>query len=404
LISLVTGFNADTEDYFFIHQKDLNMETIYRKFKPALLIAIYLMGNNFAMAAELAPVGGYVYSDSTPLCALVISNGQSQFSCDGTGRYDMQVPLDGNGMITVQAFASGFSPFKQTLPPEQATEYLVNMQRVDQGRSLQVTASYSLGEEQRALVDGTVKSGGSPVCSLALANGQKTFSCGDDLGKYSLDVPLDENGNVTLMVFAAGFEPYKEITQVDPDSDGDGVKDRLDEDDDNDGIFDKDDPCPLGYRDDCIDPLGGNGVFVGSWKVDLPDIWASCENNDRYGTSPEWLVLGINKLSSSSLNMRHLQGPMLPAGSAGRSSMMGRSVWSHDIDVRLVGENHIEITEKTIFSDQAQYGPRRIYETYNLKLTGQNSFEGVYSKRYEEMGGSGTNCQSPQELIYGSRS
>jgi hypothetical protein len=244
LISLITGRNAETEDYFFIHRKDLNMETIYRKFTPALLIAVYLMGNNFAMAAELAPVGGYVYSDSTPLCALVISNGQSQFSCDGTGRYDMQVPLDGNGMITVQAFASGFAPFKQILPPEQATEYLVNMQRVDQGRSLQVTASYSLGEEQRALVDGTVKSGGSPVCSLALANGQKTFSCGDDLGKFSLDVPLDENGNVTLMVFAAGFEPYKEITQVDPDSDGDGVKDRLDEDDDNDGILDVDDACP----------------------------------------------------------------------------------------------------------------------------------------------------------------
>jgi len=41
------------------------------------------------------------------------------------------------------------------------------------------------------------------------------FSCGG-AGQYSLDVPLDRDGDVTLMVFAAGFKPYKQITKAPP--------------------------------------------------------------------------------------------------------------------------------------------------------------------------------------------
>jgi len=52
---------------------------------------------------------------------------------------------------------------------------------------------------------------------LVLANGVSMFSCGG-AGQYSLDVPLDQDGNVTLMVFAAGFKPYKEITHVEQPS------------------------------------------------------------------------------------------------------------------------------------------------------------------------------------------
>ena len=85
------------------------------------------------------------------------------------------------------------------------------MYRVENGGLFQVTASYTPTQGGRASVIGTVKSGDIPVCSLALANGQQMFSCGEDLGNFALDVPLDEDGNVTLMVFTAGFQPFKEI-------------------------------------------------------------------------------------------------------------------------------------------------------------------------------------------------
>jgi len=43
-----------------------------------------------------------------------------------------------------------------------------------------------------------------------LANGQYMFSCSGD-GSYSLDVPLDGNGEITLFTFVDGLQPYKEI-------------------------------------------------------------------------------------------------------------------------------------------------------------------------------------------------
>jgi hypothetical protein len=49
---------------------------------------------------------------------------------------------------------------------------------------------------------------GIPVCALALANGQYMFSC-DGNGTYSLNVPLDDQGQVTLFAFADGFAPYR---------------------------------------------------------------------------------------------------------------------------------------------------------------------------------------------------
>jgi hypothetical protein len=188
------------------------MKKISQKCAAVLFVAICLLGTRSAIAAEWVSVGGNVYFGETPLCALVLINGQSQFSCDGTGRYDMQVPLDGNGMVTVQVFADGFAPFKQILTPEQASAYQVNMIRVDQGRSFIVNASYAPSEREGwFVVSGTVNSGGTPVCALILANGQKMFSCNENLGNFFLEVPLDQDGNITLMIFAAGFTPYKQI-------------------------------------------------------------------------------------------------------------------------------------------------------------------------------------------------
>ena len=51
---------------------------------------------------------------------------------------------------------------------------------------------------------------GIPLCALVLANGQFMFSC-NPTGQWSLTVPLDANGQVTLFGFADGEFPYKRV-------------------------------------------------------------------------------------------------------------------------------------------------------------------------------------------------
>jgi hypothetical protein len=49
----------------------------------------------------------------TPICAMVLANGQYKFSCDGTGSYAMNIPLDTNGQFKLQVYADGFAPITQ---------------------------------------------------------------------------------------------------------------------------------------------------------------------------------------------------------------------------------------------------------------------------------------------------
>ncbi len=225
-----------------------------------MLVAFCLLGQKVAMASDWVTVGGNVHFGTTPVCALVLVNGQTQFSCDGTGRYDMSVPLDDNGMITVMAFADGFAPFNQIVTPEQAVEYQIDILLDQQSPTTQVTTTYEpSATEGRFIVSGTIYSGTFPVCALVLANGQNTFSCRENLGQFSLDVPLEQEGNITLMVFATGFKPYRIVTNVVLDSDQDGIKDYLDYDDDNDGIFDVDDACPLNPSLNCVTTIFADG-------------------------------------------------------------------------------------------------------------------------------------------------
>ena len=228
------------------------MRNLSQKFAAVLLVALCLLGNRFALASDWVSVGGNVQFGEIPVCALVLINGQTQFSCDGTGRYDMQVPVDDNGMITVMAFADGFAPFSQIVTPDQAAEYPIEILLDQNSPTYQVVTTYEpSATEGRFVVSGTIYAGTLAVCALVLANGQNMFSCNENSGQFSLDVPLDEDGNVTLMVFADGFKPYKLITNVVLDSDQDGIKDYLDYDDDNDGIFDVDDACPLDPNLEC---------------------------------------------------------------------------------------------------------------------------------------------------------
>lgn len=194
------------------------MKTTMRVLFPVVLYGMVAI--SVALAQPRASIDGHVWSGSTPLCALVIANGQSVFSCNPNGPFELtNLPLNANGQIEVQIFASGFAPFKETVTPTgsplSAFFPQVNMVRVRNGRSFQVTENFvAVDADGMVNVSGTANSEGTPVCGLILANGQKMFSCGDNLGFYSLDVPLDLNGNVTVMAFAGGFQPYRATREI----------------------------------------------------------------------------------------------------------------------------------------------------------------------------------------------
>jgi len=60
-------------------------------------------------------------NSQTPICALVLANGQQLFSCDGTGSYALDIPLDTNGQFKLQVYADGYAPAIQTFDEFQAT-------------------------------------------------------------------------------------------------------------------------------------------------------------------------------------------------------------------------------------------------------------------------------------------
>jgi len=77
---------------------------------------LIFMGWDMACAANnWVHLSGEIESEGgEPLCALVLANGQHMFSCgDSNGRYDLTVPVDQNGNITLFGFADGFEPYNE---------------------------------------------------------------------------------------------------------------------------------------------------------------------------------------------------------------------------------------------------------------------------------------------------
>jgi len=90
-----------------------------------VITAVFAVINfSFTYAAEWTDMSGKVaMEDGTPLCAMVLANGQHIFSCDPIGNYNLHVPLDSNGQITLFAFCDGFLPFKKIMIPEEAANF-----------------------------------------------------------------------------------------------------------------------------------------------------------------------------------------------------------------------------------------------------------------------------------------
>jgi hypothetical protein len=81
-------------------------------------------------AGNWIDISGFIrlQNTQTPVCAMVLANGQHMFSCDGTGSYNLHIPLDGNGQFKLQVYADGFAPAIQWFD-EFSTNNTVKMAR-----------------------------------------------------------------------------------------------------------------------------------------------------------------------------------------------------------------------------------------------------------------------------------
>ncbi len=172
-------------------------------------------GLNPCVPAWVTISGTVLLDEATPLCAMVLANGQHRFSCSGDGSYEMTVPLDGNGDINLLAFADGFTTFKKTMKPWEATDFVIYMSVVSPNASSMTLSPTTapVEDSEYIKISGTVLfNNKTPVCAMVLANGQHTFSCSGD-GTYELTAPLNVKGEIDILGFADGFLPFKQTLE-----------------------------------------------------------------------------------------------------------------------------------------------------------------------------------------------
>jgi hypothetical protein len=80
---------------------------------------------------------------------------------------------------------------------------------------LSCVVAFGITTAENAHADATIfgsisNNAGAPLCGLVLANGVFVFSC-SPTGQYSLTVPLDASGQITLFGFADGHFPFKQV-------------------------------------------------------------------------------------------------------------------------------------------------------------------------------------------------
>ena len=81
----------------------------------------------------------FLQNSQTPVCAMVLANGQYMFTCDGTGNYAMSIPLDSNGQFKLQVYADGFAPTVQRFD-EYSASNVVRMTRAVECQTGDTTA------------------------------------------------------------------------------------------------------------------------------------------------------------------------------------------------------------------------------------------------------------------------
>ena len=148
--------------------------------------------------------------DGDDVCAMVLASGKFMFSCHPNGLFSLTgLPLEADNTVKRQIYADGFFPRIDILAD--SIDDTVVMTR--SGTCPSYNASYEPGfipgsAGKRINITGRVlqQDSQTPICAMVLANGQHTFSC-DGSGNYALNIPLDNNGQFKLQVYADGFAP-----------------------------------------------------------------------------------------------------------------------------------------------------------------------------------------------------
>jgi len=148
--------------------------------------------------------------DGKPLCAMVLASGKYDFSCNPNGPFSLaNLNRENDGTVKRQVYVDGSFPNVKIL--QGSVNETVVMQRA--GSCPNYNEPYSPANRpgsanKRVNISGMVllQNSGTAVCAMVLANGQYKFSC-DGSGNYSINIPLDDNGQFKLQVYADGFAP-----------------------------------------------------------------------------------------------------------------------------------------------------------------------------------------------------
>ncbi len=199
--------NATDGEIAIINPADDSVdEKISTELNPQKVVFVTMMENS----QEWVNISGTVQYEGIPLCAMILANGQYMFTCSCDGKYEMSVPLDANGKITLFAFCDGLAPFKEVLDPWDTENFDIYMTSASlESKVINTTKTLTALDSGWINITGNISYEGLPLNAMVLANGQYIFSDATD-GSYELNVPSDENGEITLFVFCDGFVPFKQ--------------------------------------------------------------------------------------------------------------------------------------------------------------------------------------------------
>jgi hypothetical protein len=174
----------------------------------ALALVTGIFFNSTAAAVDID--GTVETTDGTGLCSMVLASGQYMFTCNPNGPLSLKnLPTESNGTVKRQVYVDGFFPRVDILPGSK--NETVSMTRSGTCPSYNTPSSPAFVPGSAGMwinISGTVflQDSETPLCSMVLANGQYVFTC-DGTGNYAMRIPLDNNGQFKLQVYADGFAP-----------------------------------------------------------------------------------------------------------------------------------------------------------------------------------------------------
>jgi hypothetical protein len=160
---------------------------------------------------DLVDLSGTIKTvEGTGICAMVLASGQLMFSCNPVGVFSLtDLPRESNGTVKRQIYADGFFPKIDILPGSSTEDVVMTRSGTCPGYNTPYDPGvFPDAAGKRIDISGKVllQDTQTPICAIVLANGQYMFSC-DGSGSYALNIPLDNNGQFKLQVYADGFAP-----------------------------------------------------------------------------------------------------------------------------------------------------------------------------------------------------